>query len=88
MEFIAKTKEPLIVVNHLLGYKIRLILEEFMVYSLDAPNGNRTRLNSLSGGEVMELTGYYYYETIIFSGFKGMQSLCRGPGTESPYICF
>lgn len=70
MDFVAKSKEPLIIVNYLLGYKIRVILEDFSVYSLDKPNGKRIPLNSLNGGDVLQLTGYYYYEPLVANSLK------------------
>jgi len=75
MEFFASSKEPLLIINYNLGYKIRLVLKEFSVYSLDRPNGNRTPLKSLRGGEVMQLTGYYYYEPIQASSLKKQESI-------------
>ncbi|WP_297098114.1 carboxypeptidase-like regulatory domain-containing protein [uncultured Draconibacterium sp.] len=64
MKFVAKTNEPLIVLNHILGYKIKIILEEFSVIAFDGPNGKQLPLNSMNGREVTEFTGYYYFEPL------------------------
>lgn len=64
MKFIASSNEALILVNSLLGYKIRVVLEEFEVIALDSPNGKQIPLKSLDGGEVMQLTGFYFYEPL------------------------
>lgn len=64
MRFQASTKEPLILVNNYLGYRIKVVLNEFEVIALDSPNGKQIPLNSLDGGEVMQVTGHYLYEPL------------------------
>ncbi len=64
MEFIATSKEPLIIVNQLLGYKIKVILSQFIVYSVKSAGGARTPLNSSDGGFVSSMKGAYYYESM------------------------
>ena len=64
MKFVAKTSEPLIILNNILGYKIKVILEEFSVIALDGPNGKLLPLNSMNGRKVTEFTGYYYFEPL------------------------
>ena len=64
MDFTASTKEPLIILNKYLGYKIKAIIKKFHVYSVNEPNGSKIPLSSAKGGEIMQLSGYYYYETI------------------------
>ncbi|WP_346855462.1 carboxypeptidase-like regulatory domain-containing protein [uncultured Draconibacterium sp.] len=64
MQFIARTNEPLLLINDYLGYKIKVILDEFKVYALDGPNGKPIPLNSIEGGEVMQMSGYYFYEPL------------------------
>ena len=64
MSFKASSNEALIVVNSFLGYKIRVVLEEFKVIALDGPNGKQIALNSIDGGEVMKVTGFYLFEPL------------------------
>lgn len=64
MQFSATSNEPLIVENNNLGYRIKVILEEFKVIARDGPNGKQLALNSPNGGEVLQLKGYYYYEPL------------------------
>ncbi len=64
MEFIASSDEPLIIINQLLGYKIKVILNQFKVYSVKSAGGSRTSLNSVDGGIVTSLKGVYYYEPL------------------------
>lgn len=64
MQFTAQSKEPLIIENYHLGYRIRVVLEEFKVIACDGPNGKQIPLNSINGGEVKNLSGYYFYETL------------------------
>jgi len=64
MEFIATSNEPLIIVNKLLGYKIKVILNQFIVYSVKSAGGARTPLNSSDGGFVSSMKGAYYYESM------------------------
>ena len=44
-EFIAHTNEPLIVVNRILGYKMKLIMKKFRVIRTEYPNGPKLKLN-------------------------------------------
>jgi len=64
MEFITTSNEPLIIVNKLLGYKIKVILDQFLVYSVKYAGGDRTPLNSSNGGFVSSMKGAYYYESM------------------------
>ncbi len=64
MEFIATSNKPLIIVNQLLGYKIKVILNQFKVYSVKSAGGTRTPLNSSDGGYVSSMKGAYYYESM------------------------
>lgn len=64
MEFIAFSDKPLIIINQLLGYKIKVILNQFTVYSVKSAGGSRTPLNSVDGGIVSSLKGVYYYESL------------------------
>lgn len=64
MEFTAKSYDPLIIINKFLGYKIKLVLDEFMVFYTDGPTGSRIPLNSFNRAEVMELSGHYYFEPL------------------------
>lgn len=64
MSFKATTNKALIVENSFLGYRIKVVLEEFEVIALDGPNGKQIPLNSFEGGEVMQLSGYYFYEPL------------------------
>lgn len=64
MLFTAKSKEPLIVVNEFLGYRIKVILEEFKVTAKDGPTGRALPLHSMHGGFIIELTGNYFYESL------------------------
>ena len=64
MQFTARSKEPLIIENNYLGYRIKLFLEEFTVTSTDGPKGKQIALNSPRGGFITKLKGYHYYETL------------------------
>ena len=64
MQFSATSTDPLIVENNYLGYRIKVILEEFKVIAREGPNGKQLALNSPNGGEVLQLKGYYYYEAL------------------------
>ena len=64
MQFSATSNEPLLVENNYLGYRIKVILEEFKVIVRDGPNGKQLALNSPNGGDVIQLKGYYYYEPL------------------------
>ncbi|MBN1822546.1 MAG: carboxypeptidase-like regulatory domain-containing protein, partial [Prolixibacteraceae bacterium] len=63
-EFTAYSKEPLIIMNYLLGYKIKLLLKEFCIYKANRFNSPRLNLNSNEGNEMMLITGYFYFDTI------------------------
>ena len=64
MEFKASSNEALILENSVLGYLIKVVLEEFKVIALDGPNGKQIPLNSMNGGEVLQLSGFYFYEDL------------------------
>ncbi len=64
MEFIASSNKPLIIINQILGYKIKVILNQFKVYSVKSAGGSRTPLNSVDGGIVTSMKGAYYYESL------------------------
>lgn len=64
MEFKASSNKALILVNSVLGYRIKVVLEEFKVIALDSPKGKQIPLNSMNGGEVLQLTGFYFYESL------------------------
>ncbi|WP_297098113.1 carboxypeptidase-like regulatory domain-containing protein [uncultured Draconibacterium sp.] len=64
MQFSATSNEPLLVENNYLGYRIKVILDEFKVIVRDGPNGKQLALNSPNGGDVIQLKGYYYYEPL------------------------
>jgi hypothetical protein len=64
MEFTASSHDPLIIINKFLGYKMRLVLDEFIVFYVDRPKGSRIPLNSFDRAEVVELTGHYYFEPL------------------------
>lgn len=64
MQFSATSNQPLLVENNYLGYRIKVVLEEFKVITRDGPNGKQLALNSPNGGEVIQLKGYYYYEPL------------------------
>ena len=72
MDFKASTKEPLIISNNYLGYNIKAIIEKFHVYCVDEPNGSKISLNSTKGGDIIQLSGYYYYEPIKTSSHEKM----------------
>ena len=64
LSFKASTNKALIVENSYLGYRIKVVLNEFEVIAVDGPNGKQIPLNSMEGGEVMQVTGYYFYEPL------------------------
>ena len=64
MCFKARSKQPLIINNNYLGYRIKVILEEFEVTAQNGPTGERLPLNSSYGGELTKLIGYYLYEPL------------------------
>lgn len=64
MSFRAYTKEPLVIENRVLGYRITALIEEFKVTALDAPGGQAIPLISRRGGEVTQLNGYFFYEPL------------------------
>jgi hypothetical protein len=64
MQFTAFSTQPLIIENRHLGFRIKVNLEEFKVIARDGPNGKQIPLSSMDGGEVLQLTGYYFYETL------------------------
>lgn len=63
-EFIAYTNEPLIIINHELGYKIKLTIKRFSVIKSEYPNGPQIPLKSVIGTNYIRSTGYYYYEPL------------------------
>lgn len=64
MSFKASCSEPLVIENKILGYRISAIVEEFNVTVHDGPDGEQLPLNSLRGGEIMNLNGYFFYESL------------------------
>ncbi|WP_297086856.1 carboxypeptidase-like regulatory domain-containing protein [uncultured Draconibacterium sp.] len=64
MQFLASSKNALLIENNYLGYRIKLVLQEFSVKMYDGPEGQQIPLKSLDGGEVMKLKGYFYYEPL------------------------
>ena len=55
MKFKASTNEPLLIENYHLGYRIRVLLEEFEVIALDGPNGKQIPLSSMNGGPLARI---------------------------------
>ena len=64
MKFRAYTRQPLLIENEILGYRISLLLEEFEVVASDGPAGRPLPLNSIKGGYIKQLTGHYFYESL------------------------
>ena len=64
MSFNAYCNEPLLIENDFLGYRIKVIIEEFNVTVRNGPNGEQLPLNSARGGELTNLEGYFYYEPL------------------------
>lgn len=69
-EFVAFTKEPLIIINKILGYKIKVRMQGFRVYRSLTPGGRRLPLHDLMGMEYAQLSGYFYYEPLMSSSAK------------------
>lgn len=63
-KFIASSTQPLIIINHYLGYRIRLIIDKFEVSVIDKVTGKELSLNSVSGKKLLQITGYYLYEPL------------------------
>ncbi|WP_167604935.1 carboxypeptidase-like regulatory domain-containing protein [Maribellus sediminis] len=70
MNFFARTNQPLILINHNLGYKIKIIINEFRVQKTLGPKGEQVKLNTVKSYEVTRLTAYYYYESLEASNSK------------------
>jgi len=84
MEFTARSNEPLVVENEYLGYRIKVILEEFKVISRDGPDGKQLPLNSAGGGEITQLKGYYFYEPLE-NGNPGKAALYNSNRRQTYY---
>jgi hypothetical protein len=73
-EFIAYTIERLIVVNRILGYKMKLIMKRFRVIRTKYPNGPKLKLNSHIGQDYVQLSGVYFYEELKTNSLQEMLS--------------
>ena len=71
-EFIAYTKEPLIIINKILGYKIKLKQMNFRIHKTESPGGVEIPLKDRRGMEYGKLSGYFYYEPIKTNSLKQM----------------
>jgi hypothetical protein len=63
-EFIAYSTEPLVIINKILGYKIKLKLISFRIYRTEFPGSMEIPLKNKKGMEYGKLSGYFYYEAI------------------------
>lgn len=63
-EFIAFSKQPLLIKNSYLGYKVKTILKQFHIHKEAYPNGPLTTLTNKDGMVVLKLDDYTYYEPV------------------------
>lgn len=73
-EFLAYTHEPLIIINKILGYKIKIRIQGFKVYRALSPGGRRLPLNDLMGMEYAQLSGYFFYEPLETDSEKELEN--------------
>jgi hypothetical protein len=62
--FQATSNLPLVIINHHLGYKIRVLIREFDITKRDELTHDEVPLNSYSGIFVRRIMGHFYYEPI------------------------
>jgi hypothetical protein len=60
-EFIAYTKEPLIIRNEFLGYIIKVRIKFFRINKKERPYGIELPLKSWKGMEYARISGYYFF---------------------------
>jgi len=69
-EFIAYSREPLIIINRILGYRIKLSLISFRIYRTEFPGGREIPLKNKKGMEYGQISGYFYYKPIETNSLK------------------
>jgi len=69
-EFVAYSKEPLLIRNEFLGYIIKVRLKLFRMNKKEHPLGAEIPLKSWKGMEYAKIAGYYFYEPLKPNSIK------------------
>lgn len=62
--FHAYCKSPLLIENRYLGYRIKVLIQDFSICKKQQPGGKNVKLKSISGEDSYKLSAFYFYENL------------------------